>query len=261
MVSCGEAGIMGPVVGTMGTLQAGEAIRILSRGLHLSSTPSSASGDTPDDKKPDPAILLIYSYDFLAPPSFRSVKMGFRRKNCLACGENSAETLSLDKIKAGTPNYVQFCSVASPTHNLPPENRITASEYHEAQTRGELPDHLLLDIRDREHFSFGSIDGAVNLPFNRLLVDLAVCKRTRSSPDQVLPKATTKSNDGATTAAQESESLPPLFVVCRRGLDSQVIVEKLKEAGVDRGGKRKVVDIVGGMEAWKKEVDASFPFI
>jgi adenylyltransferase/sulfurtransferase len=38
-------------------------------------------------------------------------------------------------------------------------------------------------------------------------------------------------------------------------------VEKLKDLGVDNGGTRKIIDIMGGMKAWKEEVDPTFPFI
>ena len=70
----------------------------------------------------------------------------------------------------------------------------------------------------------------------------------RSLPKEVVPSS-------------DDENPPPIFVVCRRGLDSQEAVEKLKEMGLDKGGKRKIMDIIGGMKAWKQEVDPGFPFI
>ncbi|KAK3694376.1 hypothetical protein B0T22DRAFT_69305 [Podospora appendiculata] len=248
MLSCGEAGIMGPVVGMMGVAQAGEAIKIIASALHL---PPSDPDSAPERNLQQPTLLL-YSYDLesaVGPYTFRALKMAGRKKTCFACGENS--TLTLDGIKAGNPNYEQFCGLAAPRSNLPPEERITAAAYHAAKTRGELPEHVLVDTREKEHFSFGNIDGAVNVPFGKLLMTAAAVKRGGASADQILAPA-------------ELEPLPedaPIFVVCRRGLDSQEAVEKLKELGMDNGGKRKILDIVGGMKAWKEEVDHSFPFI
>ncbi|KAK3362322.1 hypothetical protein B0T25DRAFT_445262 [Lasiosphaeria hispida] len=248
MLSCGEAGIMGPVVGMMGVAQAGEAIKILISALHIPSQDHSI----PLERNLAQPTLLVYTYELenaVGPYSFRALKMAGRKKNCFACGENS--TLTLEGIQSGTPNYEQFCSLPSPNFTLPPDERITASAYHGARNRGEIPNHLLLDTREKEHFSFGSIDGAVNVPFGKLLTKAAAIKREGGAASDILPPV--EESD----VAEDT----PIFVVCRRGLDSQEAVEKLKELGVNNGGKRRIVDIVGGMKAWKDEVDPAFPWV
>ncbi|AEO53800.1 hypothetical protein MYCTH_2295614 [Thermothelomyces thermophilus ATCC 42464] len=248
MVSCGEAGIMGPVVGMMGVAQAGEAIKILASALHI---PAEAGGgdSSNTERNLQQPTLLIYTYDLesaVGPYTFRALKMGGRKRNCFACGENS--TLTLEGIKAGTPDYVQFCSAPAPAVSLPPEERITAAAYHAAREKGELPEHILIDTREKEHFSFGSIEGAINVPFGKFLMKAAAIKRDGGPASEILP-------------ADAATSDKPIFVVCRTGADSQETVEKLKELGLDRGGKRRIVDIVGGMKAWKQEVDPTFPYI
>lgn len=49
----------------------------------------------------------------------------------------------------------------------------------------------------------------------------------------------------------------PIVVVCRKGNDSQLAVQKLKEKlkqdNVD------IKDISGGLTAWAKQVDSNFP--
>jgi adenylyltransferase/sulfurtransferase len=214
--------------------------------------PSDNNGDAapnPPERNLHQPTLLIYTYDLdsaVGPYSFRALKMGGRKKNCFACGEGS--TLTLEGIKAGSPNYEQFCSAPTAAVALPPEDRITAAAYHDARQSGALPAHILLDTREKEHFSFGSIEGAINVPFGRLLMTAAAIKRDRTPPSTILPEGL---GDGDA----------PIFVVCRRGLDSQETVEKLKELGLDRGGERRIMDIAGGMRAWKAEVDPSFPYI
>ncbi|KAL2167808.1 hypothetical protein VTG60DRAFT_820 [Thermothelomyces hinnuleus] len=247
MVSCGEAGIMGPVVGMMGVAQAGEAIKILASALHIPA--EAAGGDSNTERNLRQPTLLIYTYDLesaVGPYTFRALKMGGRKRNCFACGENS--TLTLEGIKAGTPDYVQFCSAPTPAVGLPPEERITAAAYHAAREKGELPEHILIDTREKEHFSFGSIEGAINVPFGKFLMKAAAIKRDGGPASEILP-------------ADAATSDKPIFVVCRTGADSQETVEKLKELGLDQGGKRRIVDIVGGMKAWKQEVDPTFPYI
>jgi len=46
----------------------------------------------------------------------------------------------------------------------------------------------------------------------------------------------------------------PIYVLCRRGIDSQVAVQKLNSAGL-----YDVKNIKGGLVAWSKEVDKNFP--
>ena len=47
---------------------------------------------------------------------------------------------------------------------------------------------------------------------------------------------------------------PTLYVMCRRGNDSQIAVSKLLEVGV-----AGVYDIQGGLQAWAQQIDPSFP--
>ena len=47
-----------------------------------------------------------------------------------------------------------------------------------------------------------------------------------------------------------------IVVVCRRGNSSQEAVRKLKSRFGDRV---QIRDVAGGLQAWSKEVDPSFP--
>lgn len=58
----------------------------------------------------------------------------------------------------------------------------------------------------------------------------------------------------ATDASTDLAACPLVYVVCRRGNDSQHVVELLREHGVS-----SAQDLVGGLTAWSKDVDESFP--
>jgi adenylyltransferase and sulfurtransferase len=53
----------------------------------------------------------------------------------------------------------------------------------------------------------------------------------------------------------ENAAPAPLFVVCRRGNDSQRAVALLRQ----EVGLSVAVDVVGGTEGWAREVDPGFP--
>lgn len=227
VVSCGEGGILGPVVGVMGVLQALEAIKLIAAGLN-----------TPTEESSSPSLLL---FSASGPTTFRSMRMRGRRPNCVACSASSK--LSLNSIKSDLFDYVQFCGVQTPVAVLKPDERITATAYK--TLLDEKPDqaHLLVDVREREHFDIASIPGAVSVPFSTFQA------RNKSLEDPKLEWL--------------PEALPsdaPIYVVCRVGNDSQLVTRRLKEMGLDQTGRRFVGDIQGGMRAWKQEVDETMPF-
>ncbi|KAL7780416.1 hypothetical protein CFE70_010439 [Pyrenophora teres f. teres 0-1] len=187
VVSCGDGGILGPVVGVMGVLQALEAIKVLVKN--------------PETTSPEPPSLLLFSA--YSNPMFRSMRLRSRKAKCAACSSHS--TISAKALENGSLDYVQFCgSVSATSDPLSPEERISPQSY--AQLRSGV----------------NPFTGTVSSKDSHILVD-------------------------------------PIFVVCRLGNDSQVTVKKMKQLGLDAGGKRYIGDIKGGLQAWRKNVDHDFP--
>lgn len=263
VISCGEGGILGPVVGVMGVLQALEAIKLIVAGIGTAKD-TTGSGSLPREV-PTPTLLL---FSATSSTPFRSIRMRRRRPDCFACGPNS--TLTLKELRSGSLDYVQFCGVTQPVNVLKPEERISAAEYRdialaaeaeaEATQHGVPKQHLLLDVREREHFDIANIPGAVNVPFSSL--------QSRGKPPPLNGNGNGNGNgndngENIPTPDYVPDSLPadaPIYVVCRVGNDSQLVAQRLKEMGLDRNGQRFVGDIKGGMRAWKHEVDKSMPF-
>ncbi len=241
VVGCGEGGILGPVVGVMGVLQALEAIRIIASGQHLPDSLDEEETDGANGAGVQPTLHLFSAGS--RPPSLRSVRMRGRRKQCFACGETS--TLTLETLAGGLVDYVLFCGgTVAPVDILKPEERISAVQYSRLRDKAK---HLLLDVRERENFDIGSIEGAINVPFSR-----------------------TQSGGSGNGAGEHGELPPwappgleedvPVYIVCRVGNDSQLVTKMLKDWGLDRNGDRFIGDIRGGIRAWKNEVDSTIPF-
>jgi adenylyltransferase/sulfurtransferase len=232
VVGCGEGGIIGPVVGTMGVLQALEAIKLIVMGDHLKK--GETNGDGEDVKQ---VGLLLFSA--MGDVPFRTVRMRGKKKGCFACsGDGTA--LTLNELKTSM-DYVQFCGVNQPVKLLQPEERISVAEYERISQ--EHKSHLLLDVREKEHFGVYNIKGSINVPISRFTAHRGQgSDLTDLIPADVAPDA-------------------PIYIVCRVGNDSQIAAKKLKDLGVDRNGERFVGDILGGLKAWKETVDPSLPFI
>ncbi|CAK7269018.1 hypothetical protein SEPCBS57363_003389 [Sporothrix epigloea] len=237
--SCAEGGVLGPVVGVMGILQALETIRVL----------NNATIRKDDEISP---TLLLFSAG--GGPSFRTVRLRGRRADCFACGDN-APLKSRSLQDGGLPDYVQFCggSTATAQPVLAPEERVSVQTYRQIRdvekgikVEKGTRTHWLLDVREKEFYDMGSIDGAINIPFSLTTASLS------SPQDNKMP---------AWIPEGMAADKTPIYVVCRVGNDSQVVAKQLKSMGVDQQGTRFVGDIMGGLLAWKKEADSTFPFV
>ncbi|KAL5119774.1 hypothetical protein ACEQ8H_002380 [Pleosporales sp. CAS-2024a] len=248
VVSCGEGGILGPVVGVVGILQALEAIKVLTQ------QPSSGASSEP------PSLLIFSAY---SNPMFRSIRLRSRKSKCAAC--SSQATVSAAALQSGSLDYVQFCGSVEPVHALMPHERISPEGYAKLRS-GVNPftgtvmskdSHILIDTREKVEFELGSINGSVNIPFS------TISATRKPNLDAASPGMVGQDHDMGVDdmgwVAQLKKTEKPMFVVCRRGNDSQLSVRKMKEYGLDYGGKRFIGDIRGGLEAWRKTVDKDFP--
>ena len=250
VVTCGDGGILGPVVGVMGVLQALEAIKLITVE-DTSSTPSipgltaAANAAFPKSSLSPPSLLIFSAY---SNPPFRSIKLRARSPKCAAC--SSQAIITPDALLSGSMDYVQFCGVTNPINLLLSEERVTAQQYAEARKNISMTErqHRLIDVREKVQYDLCHLFGSINIPFSRLqtLNANAVDHDTLEMIDDV------KNVIGA-------ENKDPLVVVCRLGNDSQIAVRKFKELGLDDGGRIWVGDVKGGLRAWREDVDQSFP--
>ncbi|KAF7831364.1 Adenylyltransferase and sulfurtransferase MOCS3 [Senna tora] len=214
---CADSGVLGVVPGIIGCLQALEAIKI-----------ASAVGEPLSGR-----MLLL---DALSA-RIRIVKIRGRSLQCEACGENTTFTQQYFRDF----DYEKFMqtplSVSSLKLNLlPPESRISSMEYSKI-VRDDEP-HVLVDVRPAHHFDIVSLPKSLNIPLSNL--------EARMLEISSALKKVEEENVGVSSVQ--------LYVVCRRGNDSQMAVQYLQKMGFD-----SAKDIVGGLESWAKDVDPNFP--
>ena len=143
--SCAEAGVLGILPGTIGTIQATEAIKFL---LGIG---SSLSG----------RLLLYNALDM----SFEYVKLK-KNADCKVCGPHPEVTALID--------YNEFCGVPGLDHDEGSAGReweITAMELS-ARLKSDQPLQLI-DVREKHELALSSITGAQNIPLGELAGQLA----------------------------------------------------------------------------------------
>ncbi|KAL2004651.1 hypothetical protein VTN00DRAFT_3179 [Thermoascus crustaceus] len=246
VVSCADGGILGPVVGTMGVLQALEAIKVITTQQNDNSANSNVSLDPP----------FLHIFSAYSTPLFRTIRLRSRRPNCAACSANA--TVSLESLRSGSTDYVLLCGSTTPTALLSPNERITPEEYQKKHAEPVSPSkrHTVIDVREKVQFDICSLENSINIPISKII---------SSAPPRPQEEATTHPQAQPPMPAwlppdiASPESKDPIYVVCRLGNDSQVAVKRLKELGLDRGGERFIGDIRGGFRAWREEVDPDWP--
>ncbi|EPS29268.1 hypothetical protein PDE_04217 [Penicillium oxalicum 114-2] len=241
VVSCADGGILGPVVGTMGVLQALEAIKVITAGTSSANQPVTSS--TPESP-------LLHMFSAYSNPLSRTIRIRSRRANCAVCSAEA--TVTLDTITSGSTDYVFFCGSANPPALLGRDERISALKYKELVSRAESSSdkspsskdrHMIIDVRDKTQFGICNLENSINIPITEILA---------SDPSDATPS-------WVPAQLVEAELDEPVYVVCRLGNDSQLAVRRMKELGLDRGGQRFIGDIQGGLRAWREHVDPEWP--
>lgn len=218
--SCGESGILGPVVGLLGVMMALEALKILVKDT--SRHGSSSSG-------PQQPTLLLFSA--FRSPQFMPMKMRGRRLDCKACASESLPVSSED--------YEQFCGSRVPVRVLAGEERQSPLQVSQALNARDAPEQaILVDVREKADWDVFHLPESVNIPWS------------------TMAQYSTASEIERTFAPQRDG---PIHVMCRLGNDSQLAVQKMKSVGIDQDGKRYIGDVEGGWVRWRKTVPGSWP--
>jgi molybdopterin/thiamine biosynthesis adenylyltransferase/rhodanese-related sulfurtransferase len=137
--SCAEGGVLGVLPGTIGTLQATEALKVL---LGIG----------------EPLIGRLLLYNAL-DMTFDFVKLK-KNPNCRVCGPNADIKELID--------YEEFCGVPSHDHEESNEVNsfdITAKELAERVKTNHLK---LLDVREPHELEISKISSAINIPLGQL---------------------------------------------------------------------------------------------
>jgi len=163
--------------------------------------------------------LLLYDG---ASCVFRTIKLREKKTNCDICGSSPKITKLID--------YEHFCGMAA-TDKDSGLNLLNSNERISVQDYSKLDDkHLLIDVRSANEFEICKLKNSINIPIKSLLAD--------------------KIEDDL----KREMVLKEIFIVCRRGNDSQLAVRHLSEKW-----NLKAKDLIGGLHAWTQNVDNNFP--
>ena len=143
--SCAEGGVLGVLPGTIGTLQATEALKLI---LGIG----------------EPLIGRLLLYNAL-DMSFEFVKLR-KNPNCKVCGPNPEVTELID--------YEAFCGVPGHDHEEGAGGRRLGHHRSRAGSPGEIRESLrLLDVREPHELEISHLEGATLIPLGQLAARLS----------------------------------------------------------------------------------------
>lgn len=174
VINCNDGGILGPVVGVIGSMQALEVIRVILG-------------------KPNfVGKMFLFDAD---NGRFQTIQLRKRQFNCEACGNTPKIPPLLDYAKFCQSNAVDKAASSPPI--LDPSDRLEPQEYAE-MIKSDI-DHILIDVRDKNQFCICSLPNAYNIPLNELAPDrvkelcenksipiIVMCRRGNASQKAVL---------------------------------------------------------------------------
>ncbi|MCB9461869.1 MAG: molybdopterin-synthase adenylyltransferase MoeB [Anaerolineaceae bacterium] len=218
--SCAEGGVLGILPGTIGTMQATEAIKLI---LGIG----------------EPMIGRMLLYDALNM-EFNTIKVR-KDPHCPVCSIPANDVELID--------YEQFCGMPAHDHSsfttadeteYAGMNEISVSELKAQLDAGE--DILVLDVREPHEWEIAAIDGTLRIPKGDIQAAKNAVIAGRKLADE-------------TVLAQISKD-KPLMIHCRSGKRSADTINFLREIGYDN---EKMFNVVGGILAWADEIDPSLP--
>ena len=214
-------GVLGFVPGIIGVMQAQEAIKVVTGfGRTLSGR-------------------MLY-YDAEDCRQFMA-KLRGRRPECAACGLEATVSSQFSM-----PHDDAAVTCAKPPPSYP--NRWTPARLAKALGEGSGERVVLLDVRSDNQHAMCALHGSVSVPYETSLADA----------EALAARAPDLEAAAAAAAAEAREDGQALHIVCycRRGNDSQLAAARLEPL---LHAHASVVDLEGGLNAWRRDVDEAFP--
>ena len=214
--SCAEGGVLGILPGTIGTMQATEAIKLL---LGIG----------------DPMIGRMLLYDALEM-SFQTIKLR-KDPDCPAC--------SIEKADVELIDYEQFCGMPAHDHSEFSAvedadelaiQTVTVRDVKSALENGA--DIVVLDVRDPHEWDISAISGTLRIP----KPDIQLAKNGIRAGRKLWEE----------TVLKEIPKDKTLYLHCRSGKRSADSIAYLSEVGYDL---ERMFNVEGGILAWADEID------
>ena len=150
--NCAVGGVFGSLCGTIGSLQATEAIKIIT-----------GAGQ--------PLVGAVLTYDALTA-EFETIRLK-KNPDCPICGTSPTQSELLD-------DYEAFCSSSLFDRSTDEVPEISVKDL--LAMKNSAADFQLIDVRELEEWNLGFIDGAIHIPQGEIFDQSAIAQISHERP-------------------------------------------------------------------------------
>ena len=155
--NCAEAGVLGVLPGVIGTIQATEAIKLLT-GIG------------------EPLVGRLLLYDALRM-TFRDISLS-RDPECPVCGNAPTITTLVAYDQACAPQALRSPGASAPGDGTTMKDAMTVDELHQWRESGHP--HMLVDVREPFEHASARIEGAILIPMGEIMSQLEILATDRT---------------------------------------------------------------------------------
>lgn len=214
--NCAEGGVLGILPGTIGTMQATEAIKLI---LGIG----------------NPMVGRMMLYDAL-DMEFNTIKVR-KDPNCPVCSIHADEVELIDyEMFCGMPAHDNSDFSTEETIGYEDVLQVSVTDLKAKIDSGE--DIVVLDVREPHEWEIAALDGTVRIPKGDIQAAKNALKASRKLEEE-------------TVLAQIPRD-KPLYVHCRSGKRSADSILFLQEVGYDINN---MYNVSGGILAWADQID------
>ena len=219
--SCSNAGVLGPVPGLIGCLQAIECIKLI---LNTNKQNLSVSPTTTETVTLEPLIGRQLYYD-ATMGEFQTFLLRQRDVHCNVCGDSPTITdMQMCRVSLSTLN-LNSLQCNDNNDDVDDDLNISVSQY--LNTCNERTPHLLLDVRNEIQFAMISFkiyqdkDAKANnkvINFDESVTIINLPLKSIHSIDSIKKFSNSNDNNNGN-----------IYVICRRGTDSKTATKLLRD--------------------------------
>jgi adenylyltransferase and sulfurtransferase len=265
--SCNDTGVVGPIPGMIGCLQALETIKVIAHCGELLC-----------------GRMLLWNG---LTGMFKVIKLRPRQATCAVCGSGATDGSGIQKdLWASIRPEYEMVPCLGPSFDLPKENcaspTMLANHGEDSLPSLKPWKSVILDVREALQHRICHIDGSISMPLRTLarcerpadrirLVSEAFRKqreeRKRSRDDHH------EDDDAIRGPCNDEDDVPDrVLVVCRRGIASTAAVKLLVEGQADYAATHQhgeeginmfasvpMLHVVGGLNRYSSQCDPGFP--
>jgi adenylyltransferase/sulfurtransferase len=193
-------------------------------------------------------VKRMLIFDANGAKQFTEVGVRGKQPSCAVCSPPATRTINQLLEDYPTVCGGSFDDKEKGIQLLGEGERISAKDFNELlllSKKNETLSPILIDVREPHELGICALpQKSLNVPYSKLVSE------TEYSVAQILKYLELERSETAQI---------PIFVVCRRGNDSQRAVKVLKEHAQLNLLAEGMRDIKGGLHAWARDVDPTFP--